>query len=107
MKKQQEIIIAVVLTVAMMFLFMIAPCNSKDMSAFTGRVFAHRGYFDNENGIPENSLAAFSAAIDNGLGIELDVALSKDSAVMVFHDANLQRVCGVYGKTWEYACAEL
>lgn len=56
------------------FVFMVAPrtASKPDMSAFTG-AFAHRGYFDNENGIPENSLAAFQKAVDAGVGIELDV----------------------------------
>ena len=34
--------------------------------------------------IPENSLAAFRKAAENGYGIELDVQLSKDGKVVVF-----------------------
>jgi len=107
MKKWQKITAAILIFITALFLFLIAPGGGKDMSAFKGKTFAHRGYFDNENGVPENSLAAFSAAIGKGFGIELDVALSKDGVPMVFHDADLERMCGVKGKIWEYTRREL
>ena len=90
------------------FVFMVAPrtASKPDMSAFTG-AFAHRGYFDNENGIPENSLAAFQKAVDAGVGIELDVRLSSDGVAMVFHDKTLERMCGVEGSVWDYTSQEL
>lgn len=53
--------------------------------------FAHRGLHG--PGIPENSLAAFRAALDAGAGIECDVRLSGDGQVMVFHDHDLRRMC--------------
>lgn len=55
-------------------------------------IFAHRGLFDEK--IPENSLSAFQRAIDKGLGIELDVRLTKDGVPVVFHDKTLRRMCG-------------
>lgn len=56
--------------------------------------FAHRGLFDNEQDYPENTLAAFSRAIEAGYGIELDVRLTKDDKLVVAHDTGLQRICG-------------
>jgi glycerophosphoryl diester phosphodiesterase len=53
--------------------------------------FAHRGLHG--PGIPENSLAAFRAAIDAGAGIECDVRLSSDGKVVIFHDHDLRRLC--------------
>ncbi|MBT5195157.1 MAG: glycerophosphodiester phosphodiesterase, partial [Rhodospirillaceae bacterium] len=50
------------------------------------RPFAHRGLHDRNAGVPENSLAAFTAAVDGGYAIELDVQTSRDNVVMVFHD---------------------
>ena len=50
---------------------------------------AHRGLHG--PGIPENSLAAFAAARDAGVGIELDVRLSADGVPVVFHDRTLDR----------------
>ena len=47
-------------------------------------LIAHRGY---RTRYPENTLAAFDAAIDAGFPmIELDVTLSKDRKVVVIHD---------------------
>jgi len=54
--------------------------------------FAHRGLHG--PGVPENSLAAFRAAIAAGAGIECDVRLSADGEAMVFHDRDLRRLCG-------------
>jgi glycerophosphoryl diester phosphodiesterase len=53
--------------------------------------FAHRGLHG--PGVPENSLAAFRAALDIDAGIECDVRLSGDGQVMVFHDHDLKRLC--------------
>lgn len=57
--------------------------------------FAHRGLFANAAGVPENSLAAFRAAKAAGFGMEMDVALSGDGEVVVFHDDRCGRLCGV------------
>ena len=78
-----------------------------DPSAFTGIFYAHRGLYDNSRGIPENSLPAFRAAADKGYGVELDVQLSSDGAVVVFHDDTLDRVCGVHGNVADFSLEEL
>lgn len=57
-------------------------------------LISHRGIFDNET-IPENSLAAFRKAKNLNIPIELDVQLTKDQEVIVFHDINLKRMCGI------------
>ena len=54
--------------------------------------YAHRGLHG--NGVPENSLLAFGEAVKKGFGIELDVQLSADGVVMVFHDYTLIRMTG-------------
>lgn len=56
--------------------------------------YAHRGLHDPEGTRPENSLAAFEAAVDQGFGIELDVHLTADGHVVVTHDDDLGRVTG-------------
>ena len=53
---------------------------------------AHRGLHDENN--PENSISAFQAAIACGYPIEMDVRLSKDGKIVVFHDDSLDRVTG-------------
>lgn len=55
------------------------------------RPFAHRGV---HNEYPENSLPAFKQAIDMNLGIELDIHLTADNQLVVFHDDNLKRMTG-------------
>ena len=54
--------------------------------------YAHRG-LHGEN-IPENSIAAFRAALENGYGIELDIHLIKDGTLAVMHDTDMKRVTG-------------
>ncbi len=86
------------------FLF-IRPRNNtpEDSSVLTN--YAHRGLHG--NGVPENSLQAFELAINNGYGIELDVQLSKDGKVMVFHDYTLTRMTGVDKKLKDLNVDEL
>ena len=69
--------------------------------------YAHRGLYDNDAGIPENSLAAFRRAAEAGFGAELDVHLTADGQLAVIHDSDLQRVCGRAGKVEELTYAEL
>ncbi|MGD8326743.1 MAG: glycerophosphodiester phosphodiesterase family protein [Sphingomonadales bacterium] len=54
--------------------------------------FAHRGLHNLKRGIPENSLKAFSKAIEKGVGIELDARVASDGVAVVFHDATLERL---------------
>lgn len=109
LKKAFKIIVIILVVLCLLLTFLIAPrmFNKPDMSALMDKSVAHRGYFDNQAGIPENSLASFEAAIEKGFVIELDIQLSSDGVAMVFHDADLERVCGVEGKIWEYTAAEL
>ena len=51
---------------------------------------AHRGLHDKTH--PENSLAAFSQAIEQGYAIELDVRIISDGTLVVFHDESLSRL---------------
>ena len=56
------------------------------------RGFAHRGLHFG-SAVPENTLAAFSAALDFGAGIECDLRLTADDQLIVFHDADARRLC--------------
>ena len=60
------------------------------------RPFAHRGYHSrsliNSKNIPENSLRAFRLAIENNFSIEMDIHLTKDLEIIVFHDFFLGRL---------------
>ena len=58
--------------------------------------YAHRGFHDKPQ-IPENSLAAFKRAIEHGFGAELDVHLTKDGKMVIFHDDTTDRCTGQSG----------
>ena len=53
---------------------------------------AHRGL--DRGFVPENSMESFKKAIENNYAIELDVQLTKDKELVVFHDSNLERLTG-------------
>lgn len=80
-----------------------APRNAPDW--LTGRPYAHRGLHG--HGRPENSRAAFEAAIAAGHGIELDVQPSRDGVPMVFHDARLERLTDGQGPVAAQDAADL
>lgn len=67
--------------------------------------YAHRGLHD-EN-LPENSMAAFRAALEHGYGIELDIHLIKDGALAVMHDTDLKRTTGCEGKITDLTAEDL
>ncbi len=56
---------------------------------------AHRGLHG--PGVPENSMAAFRAAIAAGYGIECDIQRASDGTALVFHDDDLPRLTGAEG----------
>lgn len=94
-----------VLLLFVLWLFLIAPHARKAAMQPFLRPYAHRGLWG--EGVPENSLAAFRRAAEAGFGIELDVQLSADGVVMVFHDDTLDRVCGITGRLSDLPAAEL
>lgn len=70
------------------------------------KLIAHRGIFDNKI-VPENSLRAFEKAIRKKYIIELDVHLTKDKKIVVFHDDVLDRMTNKKGKIKTYTMEEL
>lgn len=105
-----KLLLILILILVVVYLLLTAPrmFGRADRSPVTGhRLYAHRGLFDNDGDAPENSLAAFRKAVDAGYGMEMDVQLSKDDKLVVFHDASLKRMCGVEGNVWDYTLEEL
>lgn len=97
------IVLIIVVFVAM--LIMIKPNKKRDTQYFHTKMYAHRGLHG--NGVPENSLAAFRLAVENGYGVELDTQMTKDGKIVVFHDGTLKRMCGVDGYLRDYTYEEL
>jgi len=75
--------------------------------AWMSRPFAHRGLHDHTIGRIENSRSAFVAAIDHGFGFETDLRMASCGEVMVFHDAQLDRLTHATGAFDHYNKAEL
>lgn len=74
---------------------------------FLRRSIAHRGLHRLDKSVPENSLAAFRDAAEAGYGVELDVHITADGEIVVFHDDSLERMCGVQGSIGDMTFAEL
>lgn len=97
----------IILVVVFYFLAVMPRiCKRPNAALIMGWHYAHRGLHNNYSKAPENSLAAFRLAVEKGYGIELDVQLTKDNQVVVFHDFNLVRVCGVNKKVCQLTYQE-
>lgn len=68
--------------------------------------FAHRGLFDNEY-ITENSIPAFESALNKNHSIELDIRITSDNKLVVFHDHNLERLTGIKKEINEIESSDL
>lgn len=90
------ILLIILAAIALFWLFLIAPRLSppEEMNELKKARFAHRGLHNIKLGVPENSMLAFSLAVKEGFGIELDVHLSKDGKLVVEHDDTLRRTAG-------------
>ena len=89
--------------------FLVAPGKRdlKQRAPFVGRNFAHRGLHRIDKSTPENSAAAFEHASRIGYGSELDVHLTADGELVVFHDDDTKRLCGVEGRVSDMSLAGL
>ncbi|PNP53108.1 hypothetical protein THARTR1_06318 [Trichoderma harzianum] len=81
-----------------------AMASRRDPARFIPQTIAHRGF---KASFPENSMAAFRAAVEVGAhALETDVHLSKDGVVVLSHDPSLKRCFGVNllikDCTWSY-----
>lgn len=104
-----KITLCCIAALAVLYLLAIMPrmVNRPDTTLFRNVYFAHRGLHDNEGDAPENSMAAFRKAAEAGLGMELDVQVTKDGVPVIFHDFQLERICGAEGKVADHTYEEL
>ena len=69
------------------------------------RIYAHRGASAE---LPENTLAAFRRALELGAdALELDIHTTRDGALVVTHDPDGQRMCGVPRRFADVTLAEV
>lgn len=87
------IAIIVILVLALLYVLCLrCRTGHPGLKALRGWHYAHRGLHNEVR--PENSMAAFRAALDSGYGIELDVHLLADGNLAVMHDSSLLRTAG-------------
>ena len=67
----------------------------KDIQWLLSTPVAHRGLHNAE--LPENSIGAFENAIEHGFPIEMDLHITDDGELVVFHDSSLGRMTGKDG----------
>lgn len=92
--------------IALLWIFMIRGRRGHPLlSKLRGWSYAHRGFHG--EGRPENSMAAFRAALEGGYGIELDVHLLKDGTLAVIHDSKLLRTTGAEGQVEDLTADQL
>jgi glycerophosphoryl diester phosphodiesterase len=68
---------------------------------------AHRGYHDQNKFVWENTLSAFSRAVEAGFAIECDLHYASDAVPIIFHDENLERLCSMQGDIRDRTSQEL
>lgn len=101
------IILGIFLLLCALWLFLIAPNLQRQaaLAPFLGIRYAHRGLHDATHA--ENSLSAFARAAESGFAIELDVRLSAEGELVVFHDDRLTRMCGIDRAVRDLTCGQL
>ncbi|HEY0814693.1 MAG TPA: glycerophosphodiester phosphodiesterase family protein [Pseudonocardia sp.] len=72
------------------------------------RAYAHRGWHIGDLAGCENTLAAFTKAVEEGFTyLELDVHASADGVAVIHHDTRLDRTTDATGRLDEHTAAEL
>ena len=105
LKKFIPILVILLVICALYVLSLSGRRNHPGMAELQGWSYAHRGLHDGEK--PENSMAAFRAALEGGYGIELDVHLLADGNLAVIHDSDLTRVTGQPGRVEDLTTEQL
>ena len=99
------VIITLILLALLYILSTVCTRGREAMAPFARWRYAHRGL--HSPGIPENSMAAFRAALEKGYGIELDIHLTADGDLAVIHDSALKRTTGREGRVEDLTVADL
>ena len=94
-------ILMIISIFSVVLVFMLCVANAKKKTGVT----AHRGFSEKA---PDNTLAAFQAAIDEGAEyVELDVQETADGRLVVIHDPDLARTTNGSGKIIEMTFNEI
>lgn len=99
------ILIIVLVLAALYVLSVRGRTGHPELHKLHGWKYGHRGLHG--DGRPENSMAAFRAALEHGYGIELDVHLLADGNLAIMHDSLLKRTTGADGRIEELTTEQL
>ena len=69
--------------------------TKRRLAPFTGVCFAHKGLYQKDQSVPENSMPAFRAALEHGYGIDCDVQRTYDGQALCFCDSHMRVACGI------------
>ena len=86
--------IYIILVILLVVASLVPTKKNKNLDWMVGHSY-HRGKYQSDQSIGENSLEAIQLAVDDQVDIEIDVRITSDQELVVFHDANLKRMCGV------------
>ena len=94
------------LTFAVVLMFVAAQnTHASPKCGWVGAACAHRGDVSNA---PENTIPAFTSAVNNGAAqIELDVRLSSDNHMVIIHDSTVDRTTNGTGSVSSLTFAQL
>ena len=98
----------IIVFIALILFYLLSLSGRKNhpgLKPLQGWSYAHRGLHG--DGCPENSMAAFEAALNGGYGIELDIHLLSDGNIAVIHDSSLKRTTSREGTIEELTTAQL
>lgn len=104
------VLTSIVVFICLLVWVFIHPGNPKkciDHKWMYENKIAHRGLFNNEKGIVENTKTAFLLAIEKGYNIETDISLTKDEQIIVYHDNDFKRLFNVDKKIGELTLEEI
>lgn len=92
----------------LLWLFALKPRRGQRKLQLLGQYrYAHRGLHNARRGIPENSILSYRYVLAGGFGAEIDVRMTRDKHLVVIHDSDLRRLCGVKGRVEEMTLEEL
>lgn len=100
-----KVILVLLLLTAAYGMLLRGRTGHPGLESLRGWSYAHRGLHG--EGRPENSLAAFQAAVEGGYGAEFDVHLLSDGGLAVIHDSKLERTTGAQGRVEELTTEQL
>ena len=105
-----KILLIIIVIIEATFLFLILPGNKRKAIKHDWlyeNYIAHRGFFNNELGVVENTKTAFLLAVEKKYNIETDISLTYDNEIVVYHDDNFKRLFNVDKKISDMTLKEI